>query len=55
MLLFHLLFYQNVGRKMTCNEFIDNLSDLNDGQDFPRDVLVSIYQSIKVEPLQWAL
>uniref|UniRef100_T1L028 SEC7 domain-containing protein n=2 Tax=Tetranychus urticae TaxID=32264 RepID=T1L028_TETUR len=46
---------ENVGRKMTCNEFIDNLSDLNDGQDFPRDVLVSIYQSIKVEPLQWAL
>ncbi|XP_067672706.1 PH and SEC7 domain-containing protein 1-like [Haliotis asinina] len=46
---------QFVGRKMTCSEFIDNLSELNDGENFPREVLKSIYQSIKLEQLDWAV
>ena len=39
---------------MTCNEFIENLRDLNDGQNFPRDLLRSIYYSIKEQPIPWA-
>lgn len=40
---------------MTCSEFVDNLSELNDGENFPREVLKSIYQSIKSEQLDWAV
>lgn len=46
---------QNIGRKMTCSEFIDNLSELNDGDNFPKDVLKHLYQAIKNHPLEWAL
>ncbi|XP_068228220.1 PH and SEC7 domain-containing protein-like isoform X4 [Palaemon carinicauda] len=46
---------QSVGRKMTCNEFIDNLADLNDGENFPREVLKSLYHAIRNKPLQWAM
>uniref|UniRef100_A0A1B6MEA4 PH domain-containing protein n=2 Tax=Graphocephala atropunctata TaxID=36148 RepID=A0A1B6MEA4_9HEMI len=46
---------QIIGRKMTCTEFIDNLSELNDGENFPREVLKSLYQAIKSYPLEWAL
>ena len=41
-------------RKMTCNEFIENLSELNDGGDFPRDLLRNIYYAIKQESIPWA-
>jgi PH and SEC7 domain-containing protein len=46
---------QNIGRKMTCSEFIDNLSELNDGDNFPKDVLKHLYQAIKGHPLEWAV
>ncbi|XP_021914182.1 uncharacterized protein LOC110827109 isoform X3 [Zootermopsis nevadensis] len=46
---------QNIGRKMTCSEFIENLSELNDGENFPREVLKHLYQAIKSCPLEWAL
>ncbi|XP_049836509.1 PH and SEC7 domain-containing protein isoform X5 [Schistocerca gregaria] len=46
---------QNIGRKMTCTEFIENLSELNDGDNFPREVLKQLYQAIKSYPLEWAL
>jgi PH/SEC7 domain-containing protein len=46
---------QNMGRKMTCGEFIENLSELNDGENFPREVLKMLYQAIKNNPLEWAL
>lgn len=46
---------QNIGRKMTCSEFIDNLSELNDGENFPKDILKQLYQAIKTQPLEWAL
>ncbi|XP_044727264.1 PH and SEC7 domain-containing protein isoform X2 [Chrysoperla carnea] len=46
---------QNIGRKMTCTEFVENLSDLNDGENFPREVLKQLYQAIKSYPLEWAL
>ncbi|XP_035919358.1 PH and SEC7 domain-containing protein isoform X2 [Anopheles stephensi] len=46
---------QNIGSKMTCAEFIDNLSDLNDGENFPKGVLKQLYYSIKDKQLEWAL
>lgn len=46
---------QNIGRKMTCAEFIENLTELNDGENFPKDVLKYLYQAIKTQPLEWAL
>lgn len=46
---------QNMGRKMTCADFIENLSDLNDGENFPKEVLRIIYTSIKSEPIEWAV
>ncbi|XP_050532169.1 PH and SEC7 domain-containing protein-like isoform X2 [Daktulosphaira vitifoliae] len=45
---------QMIGRKMTCNEFIENLAGLNDNEHFPRDVLKSLYMAIKTNPLEWA-
>ena len=39
---------------MTCNEFIENLSELNDGQNFPKELLKGIYYSIKQEAIPWA-
>ncbi|XP_048479248.1 PH and SEC7 domain-containing protein [Plutella xylostella] len=41
-------------RRMTCAEFIDNLAELNDGENFPRDVLKQLYHAIRAAPLQWA-
>ncbi|RWS01089.1 PH and SEC7 domain-containing protein 2-like protein, partial [Dinothrombium tinctorium] len=46
---------ENIGRRMTCGEFIENLAGLNEGDNFPRDVLRALYQSIKTQPLQWAM
>ncbi|XP_064595518.1 PH and SEC7 domain-containing protein-like isoform X3 [Liolophura sinensis] len=46
---------QNIGRKMTCSEFIENLAELNDGENFSKDVLKSIYHAIKSEPIEWAI
>lgn len=46
---------QNVGRKMTCSEFIDNLAGLNECENFPREILKHLYQAIKNYPLEWAL
>lgn len=46
---------QNIGRKMTCSEFIENLSELNDGENFPKDILKHIYHSIKSHALEWAV
>ncbi|XP_015366414.1 PREDICTED: PH and SEC7 domain-containing protein 2 [Diuraphis noxia] len=45
---------QMIGRKMTCNEFIENLAGLNDNEHFPRDVLKLLYMAIKSNPLEWA-
>ncbi|XP_067114161.1 PH and SEC7 domain-containing protein 1 isoform X2 [Osmerus mordax] len=45
----------NIGKKMTCQEFISNLEGLNAGQHFPREVLKALYNSIKNEKLEWAI
>lgn len=46
---------QNIGHKMTCAEFIDNLDELNDGKNFPKDILKYLFQAIKSHPLEWAM
>ncbi|KAM9477941.1 PH and SEC7 domain-containing protein 1 [Clarias gariepinus] len=46
---------QNVGKRMSCVQFIGNLGGLNDGQDFPKDLLKALYNSIKNEKLQWTI
>lgn len=31
--------FQNIGKKMSYQQFISNLEGLNDGKDFPKDLL----------------
>ncbi|XP_032865140.1 PH and SEC7 domain-containing protein 3 isoform X3 [Tyto alba] len=45
----------NIGKKMTCQEFIANLQGMNDGRDFPKGLLKALYNSIKNEKLEWAV
>lgn len=43
---------ENLHKKMTQPQFIENLSGLCDGKDFPKDLLKGIYQEIKSKPLE---
>ncbi|KAM9325557.1 PH and SEC7 domain-containing protein 1 [Gastrophryne carolinensis] len=45
----------NIGKRMSCSEFIGNLEGLNGGKDFPRELLKALYSSIKNEKLQWTI
>ncbi|XP_068182710.1 PH and SEC7 domain-containing protein 1 isoform X2 [Antennarius striatus] len=45
----------NVGKRMSCSQFISNLEGLNEGKDFPKDLLKALYTSIKNEKLQWTI
>ncbi|XP_078259974.1 PH and SEC7 domain-containing protein 1 isoform X1 [Rhinoraja longicauda] len=45
----------NIGKKMTCQDFINNLDGLNEGKDFPKELLKALYNSIKNEKLEWAI
>ncbi|XP_044276114.1 PH and SEC7 domain-containing protein 1 [Varanus komodoensis] len=45
----------NIGKRMSCSDFIGNLEGLNEGSDFPRELLKAFYSSIKNEKLQWAI
>lgn len=45
----------NVGKRMSCSQFINNLEGLNEGKDFPRDLLKALFSSIKNEKLQWTI
>lgn len=40
-------------KKMTVPEFVENLSGLNGGANFPKDLLKSIYNSIKNQPIEF--
>ncbi|XP_026134398.1 LOW QUALITY PROTEIN: uncharacterized protein LOC113112769 [Carassius auratus] len=46
---------QNIGKRMSCTQFISNLEGLNDCQNFPKDLLKALYNSIKNEKLQWTI
>ncbi|XP_065596775.1 PH and SEC7 domain-containing protein 3 isoform X2 [Cyrtonyx montezumae] len=45
----------NIGKKMTCQEFIANLRGMNDGKDFQKGLLKALYNSVKNEKLEWPL
>uniref|UniRef100_A0A8C0FT55 Pleckstrin and Sec7 domain containing n=1 Tax=Bubo bubo TaxID=30461 RepID=A0A8C0FT55_BUBBB len=45
----------NIGKRMSCSDFIGNLEGLNGGTDFPKELLKALYGSIKNEKLQWAI
>lgn len=46
---------QNIGKSMTCQEFITNLNGLCDGGNFPKELLKAFYWSIRSEKLEWAV
>ncbi|XP_057214057.1 uncharacterized protein LOC130568883 [Triplophysa rosa] len=46
---------QNVGKPMTLAEFVSNLEGMNSGENFSKDSLKSLYNSIKSDPLRWAI
>ncbi|CAL8319948.1 unnamed protein product [Lota lota] len=46
---------QNVGKAMSSSSFVSNMEGMNDTENFNKDLLKSFYNSIKGEPLQWAL
>ncbi|XP_061149255.1 PH and SEC7 domain-containing protein 1 isoform X2 [Syngnathus typhle] len=46
---------QNVGKAMSSSRFVSNLEGMNDGENFSKDLLKGLYNSIKSEPLQWAI
>uniref|UniRef100_A0A8C2YXC3 Pleckstrin and Sec7 domain containing n=1 Tax=Cyclopterus lumpus TaxID=8103 RepID=A0A8C2YXC3_CYCLU len=46
---------QNIGKKMSSTQFIGNLEGLNAGQDYHKDLLKALYNSIKNQKLQWTL
>ncbi|XP_061767425.1 PH and SEC7 domain-containing protein 1 isoform X2 [Nerophis ophidion] len=45
----------NVGKRMSCSQFVSNLEGLNEGKDFSKDLLKTLYASIKNEKLQWTI
>uniref|UniRef100_A0A3Q4GGP8 PH and SEC7 domain-containing protein 4-like n=1 Tax=Neolamprologus brichardi TaxID=32507 RepID=A0A3Q4GGP8_NEOBR len=45
---------QHVGKSMSSSKFVSNLDGMNDGANFNKDLLKSLYNSIKNEPLEWA-
>ncbi|XP_074838007.1 PH and SEC7 domain-containing protein 4-like [Carettochelys insculpta] len=46
---------QNIGRSMTCHEFVTNLDGMRDGENFPKEQLKALYYSIRNEKLEWAV
>ena len=38
---------------MTVDEFVENLAELNDGTNFPDNLLREVYAAIKAEPIEW--
>ncbi|XP_029300063.1 PH and SEC7 domain-containing protein 4 [Cottoperca gobio] len=46
---------QNVGKCMSSSKFVSNLDGMSEGENFSKDLLKSLYNSIKSEPLEWAI
>ncbi|XP_031133705.1 PH and SEC7 domain-containing protein 4 [Sander lucioperca] len=46
---------QNVGKSMSSSKFVSNLNGMNEEENFSKDLLKSLYNSIKSEPLEWAV
>uniref|UniRef100_A0AAR2K7K8 Pleckstrin and Sec7 domain containing 4 n=1 Tax=Pygocentrus nattereri TaxID=42514 RepID=A0AAR2K7K8_PYGNA len=46
---------QNVGKAMSLTDFVSNLDGMNEGENFNKDLLKTLYHSIKNHPLEWAV
>nr|XP_019962805.1 PREDICTED: PH and SEC7 domain-containing protein 3-like [Paralichthys olivaceus]XP_019962806.1 PREDICTED: PH and SEC7 domain-containing protein 3-like [Paralichthys olivaceus]XP_019962807.1 PREDICTED: PH and SEC7 domain-containing protein 3-like [Paralichthys olivaceus] len=46
---------QHVGKSMSSSKFVSNLDGMNEGENFSKDLLKSLHNSIKSEPLEWAV
>ncbi|XP_054853520.1 PH and SEC7 domain-containing protein 4 [Eublepharis macularius] len=46
---------QNIGRSMTCQDFVANLNGMNNGSNFHKEQLKALYYSIRNEKLEWAV
>ncbi|XP_004844594.1 PH and SEC7 domain-containing protein 4 isoform X1 [Heterocephalus glaber] len=46
---------QNIGKSMSCQEFIANLNGLQDGGNFRKELLKALYWSIRNEKLEWVM
>uniref|UniRef100_UPI0037E763C8 PH and SEC7 domain-containing protein 2 n=1 Tax=Semicossyphus pulcher TaxID=241346 RepID=UPI0037E763C8 len=46
---------QNIGKAMSSSKFVCNLDGMDEGENFSKDLLKSLYNSIKSEPLEWAV
>ncbi|XP_028274234.1 PH and SEC7 domain-containing protein 4 [Parambassis ranga] len=46
---------QHVGKSMSSSKFVSNLNGMNEGGNFSKDLLKTLYNSIKTEPLEWAV
>uniref|UniRef100_A0A3Q2UL55 PH and SEC7 domain-containing protein 4-like n=1 Tax=Fundulus heteroclitus TaxID=8078 RepID=A0A3Q2UL55_FUNHE len=46
---------QNIGKCMSSSKFVTNLDGMNEGKNFNKELLKSLYNSIKTEPLEWAV
>ncbi|KAM9306778.1 uncharacterized protein KZ484_000166 isoform 2-T3 [Pholidichthys leucotaenia] len=45
----------HVGKSMSSSKFVSNLDGMNEEGNFSKDLLKSLYNSIKSEPLEWAI
>lgn len=46
---------KNVGKAMSSSNFVSNLDGMNEGENFSKDLLKSLFNSIKNYPLEWAV
>ncbi|XP_040915138.1 PH and SEC7 domain-containing protein 2 [Toxotes jaculatrix] len=46
---------QHIGKSMSSSKFVSNLDGMNEGENFSKDLLKILYNSIKSEPLEWAV
>ncbi|XP_026882932.2 PH and SEC7 domain-containing protein 4 isoform X2 [Electrophorus electricus] len=46
---------QNVGKAMSFTDFVSNLNGMNEGENFNKDLLKTLYNSIKNHQLEWAV
>ncbi|GAA6100570.1 PH and SEC7 domain-containing protein 1 isoform X1 [Tachysurus ichikawai] len=44
------LYGQNIGKRMSCTQFIGNLEGLNNGQDFPKELLKEDWWFLSLSP-----
>ncbi|XP_062844887.1 PH and SEC7 domain-containing protein 3 [Trichomycterus rosablanca] len=46
---------QNVGKAMSSSDFVSNLDGMNEGENFSKDLLKTLYNSIKNHQIEWAV